>query len=41
MSKQEEIQKLSILMEALNVNEIQKITSFIENLVKKKFQEQS
>jgi len=41
MSKQEEIQKLSILLEALNVNEIQKITSFIENLVKKKFREQS
>ena len=41
MSKQEEIQKLSILLEALNVNEIQKITSFIESLVKKKFREQS
>jgi len=41
MSKQEEIQKLSMLLEALNVSEIRKITSLLEKLVKKKFQEQS
>ena len=41
MSKQEEIQKLSMLLEALDVNEIQRITGFIENLVKKKYLEQN
>ena len=41
MSKQEEIQKLSMLLEALNVSEIRKITSLLEKLVKKKFLEQN
>jgi hypothetical protein len=41
LSKHEEIQKLSMLLEALDVNEIQRITGFIENLVKKKFLKQN
>jgi len=41
LSKQEEIQKLSMLLEALDTSEIRKITGFIESLVKKKFLEQN